>query len=111
MNPQHPKAIEAQQRAEENNQLRQEYRQSVKEATASMGVHFLTIGATTICYKVDQHDVIEFSTAICNRKVDKPISEIGKYIALQRFTEGATVLIRKARSLTPREWFEWSFSI
>lgn len=109
MNPQHPKAIEAQQRAEENSQLRREFREAVKEATAVQGLHFLTIGRHTICYKVDQHDVLEFSTAICNRTADKPISDIGKYIALQRFTEGATVLVRKSRHFSPRDWFNWAF--
>lgn len=109
MNPQHPKAIEAQQRAEENKQLREEYRGAIKDAVATQDLHFLTAGRHTICYKVDQHDVLEFSTAICNRTADKPISDIGKYIALQRFADGATVLVRKPSSFTPRDWFTWAF--
>lgn len=108
MNPNHPKAIEAQQKAEQFANVRQSFRETVKAATAR-GLHFLVIGDHTICYKVDQHDVMQFSTAIRNRKMDKPISEIGKAIALQRFESGAVAIVRKPRHFTPRDWFSWSF--
>lgn len=108
MNPNHPKAIEAQQKAEQFAMVRESFRETVKEAT-KRDLHFLVFGDHTICYKVDQHDVMQFSTAVRNRKADKPISEVGKAIALQRFESGAVVTVRKPSYWTPREWFSWSF--
>ena len=108
MNPNHPKAIQAQQKADQFAKVRQSFRDTVKSATAR-GLHFLVLGDHTVCYKVDQHDVLQFSTAIRNRKMDKPIAEVGKTIALQRFESGAVTLVRKPSQFTPRAWFEWMF--
>lgn len=110
MNNEHPKALAARAAAGLNRAIRDAERAKIAYAKATHDVHFLTVGKYTICYRVDQRDVIELSTTIKhpNDRFDK---HVGQLIALQRFADNNRIVLKGGRGFPPKQFLQLAFSI
>lgn len=89
----HPNAIAARERAAQLNNLRRTAKEETAKAKKELGVRFLIRGTTTFCY-TQKHNVVKFSTAVCNMSADKFDAYTGKALALHRYLDGAYVQLR-----------------
>lgn len=102
----HPKAIEAEARAETHRTNRSEAqkhrareRRAINQACVQHGVRFFRTGDYTICYRTAQHgnrtpgQIIELSTALRSPK-DPADNHMGRVVALERFAAGHRVLLK-----------------
>lgn len=106
----HPKAIEAKQRAEYRRLVRTVEKGRIKHAKQKFGVRFLNVGKHTICYRVDRKDVIELSTAILHPN-DRHDKHTGQMVALERFAKEHRITLRIPKGLTPKEYLQLAFSL
>lgn len=104
----HPKALEAQRRAEMKKDFRMKALLQIKSAR-EQGACFYADNVYTICYRKDKHNVYEFSTTLRHPK-EKHDSCLGKYEALKRFAAGNRVLVRIPKHLTPKQFFEFTLT-
>lgn len=105
MNPQHPKAIAAQQRAEYNQILKERNKKRIAQAMAA-GLRFLHFGVYTVCYYEQYHGgTIQFSTAIRHPK-DKHNKLTGRLVALQHYETSQRVRVVNLYRLDPRVLLE-----
>ena len=94
----HPKAIEAKTRAE----ARETERLKIKHAVAAHGLHFMTLGRYTFCYRIDRRNVLEISSSI-RHPGDKHDPHIGRVQALTRFAANNRMHLRMPNGMkSPR---------
>lgn len=93
-----------------NNEQNRAERAKVAHAMLVLGVRFLTVGDYTICYRVDQRDVIELSTTIKhpNDQFDK---HTGQYVALRHFIANNRIHLKNKPGFTPKQFLQLAFSI
>lgn len=106
----HPKAVEAKQRAEFRRLTRTIEKGLINHAKRNFDVRFLNVGKHTICYRVDRKDVIELSTAILHPN-DRHDKHAGQMVALQRFAKKHRITLRVPKGLTPKEYLWLAFSL
>lgn len=106
----HPKAIEAKQRAEYRRLTRLIEKNRIKTAKEKFGVRFLNVGKYTICYRVDRKHVIELSTAILHPN-DRHDKHTGQMMALERFRKEHRITLRISNDLTPKEYLQFAFTL
>lgn len=85
----HPKAIEAAERAA----FRNMHRAQINRAISHDGVRFVHVEVYTICYKPVKKHVLEISTSLCN-PTDRYDKIEGRIQALRRFANGNRVFVR-----------------
>lgn len=106
----HPKAIEAKQRAEQRRLTRIIEKNRIKTAKERFGVRFLNVGKYTICYRVDRRDVIELSTTILHPN-DRHDKHIGQMQALKRFTANNRIHLKSEQGFSPKQFLQLAFSV
>lgn len=105
MTNQHPKAIEAQQKAADRQQLRAIHAANVAHAKQAE-VRFYTVGDATYAYRMNRRNVIEFATAVRHPN-DKPDKLTAQAMAGTRFMNGQRIALRI--QVSPRAFFNGMF--
>ncbi len=101
----HPKAREAREKAA----IRTFEKERIKHAISSYGVHFHTVGGYTFCYRVDERNVIEVSSAI-RHPGDKNDPHVGRMYALARFAAANRMHMRMPNEMrSPRDFLTIMF--
>lgn len=107
MNPNHPEAIAAQQRAKQREMERAAERATINEAQKE-GINFVevtpasydftdkpvTAGRMTVAYRLHGRNIVEVSTAICHRQDDFN-KQTGRALAALAMMNGQSILLRK----------------
>ena len=104
-NPNHPKFLEA----ENNRRLRADARAAVAMKRRSLCVQFLHLNRYTLAYRRLGRRIIEVTTTI-KHPTDRFDKLAGEELVLQRFSDGACILLRKEdKDLTTREFLKLTF--
>lgn len=105
----HPKAAEAIENAQKRRASRAILEARVKNATND-GLHFVTAGKTTVCYKVSRRNVVFFATTV-RHPTDRNDALLAKHSALCRFEQEQYVTVRIPRVYGgPRNYFNAIFA-
>ena len=109
MNAEHPKAVEAEQRATDRREKRKAMKRVLEEAR-NRDCHFLTVGAYTICYSIDKRDVLHISTTLRHPK-DRFDKLIGQYEAFRARARGRAIMLKKPSSIDAKTFLRTAFNI
>lgn len=114
MNQIHPKAAEAQARAEENRAHRAQQKAALKDLR-ERGIRFLHVGTVTVAYRVDRHNVIHAANTLRHPN-DKHDALFAKLLAGNRLVGGMHVTLRRPpndflfRGVTTRDFIAQTFA-